>query len=187
MSIPIRCEETQTDPNRYGPLTVEHNKKTMAKRAQKQRLAAEVRPDEIRHEKGQPKARDVTVQTTMDVHNILLKMDPFGRGINFFKFVINADDFGQTVENVFYTSFLIKDGKVGIHVEEDGEVIISELQRVEQVQEKYRLMGAEKTTPHVADEDGDLPRNQAIIEIDMATWEVSPSFRTLTRWSSCLA
>jgi hypothetical protein len=171
MSIPIRCEETQTDPNRYGPLTVEHNKKTMAKRAQKQRLAAEVRPDEIRHEKGQPKARDVTVQTTMDVHNILLKMDPFG----------------QTVENVFYTSFLIKDGKVGIHVEEDGEVIISELQRVEQVQEKYRLMGAEKTTPHVADEDGDLPRNQAIIEIDMATWEVSPSFRTLTRWSSCLA
>jgi hypothetical protein len=59
------------------------------------------------------------------VGKILNKMDPRGEGINFFKLVINPDDYGQTVENMFYVSFILKDGKAGIHVTEDGEVIIS--------------------------------------------------------------
>jgi hypothetical protein len=40
--------------------------------------------------------------------------------------VINPDDFGQSVENCFYVSFLIKDGKAGIEVTNEGEVLICE-------------------------------------------------------------
>ena len=35
-------------------------------------------------------------------------------GVSLFKFVINPKSFGQTVENMFYVSFLIKEGGVGI-------------------------------------------------------------------------
>ena len=41
-------------------------------------------------------------------------------GISLFKFVVNPHSFGQTVENLFYASFLIRDGKVGINLDGGG-------------------------------------------------------------------
>lgn len=46
--------------------------------------------------------------------------------INIFKFVINPKDFAQSVENIFYLSFLIRDGKVAFETE-DGEPVICRL------------------------------------------------------------
>jgi len=37
-----------------------------------------------------------------------------------FNFVVNPRSFGQTIENVFYISFLIKEGSVGVEHDEDG-------------------------------------------------------------------
>jgi hypothetical protein len=41
-------------------------------------------------------------------------------GIAYFKFIINPRSFGQTVENLFYVSFLIRDGKVGVNHDDQG-------------------------------------------------------------------
>ena len=41
-------------------------------------------------------------------------------GIFYFPFVINPHSFGQTIENLFYVSFLIKDSTAGIHLDENG-------------------------------------------------------------------
>lgn len=41
-------------------------------------------------------------------------------GIPLFQFVINPRSFGQTVENLFYVSFLIKEGTVGIGKDSNG-------------------------------------------------------------------
>lgn len=43
-----------------------------------------------------------------------------GGGIAYFKFIINPNSFGQTVENLFYVSFLIRDGKVGVNHDDQG-------------------------------------------------------------------
>jgi len=41
-------------------------------------------------------------------------------GIDLLKFVVNPKSFGQTVENMFYVSFLIRDGAVQIEFDENG-------------------------------------------------------------------
>lgn len=43
--------------------------------------------------------------------------------MNLFRFVVNPHDFGQSVENLFYLSFLIRDGKCALEVD-DGEPLI---------------------------------------------------------------
>jgi len=43
--------------------------------------------------------------------------------INLFKFVVNPNDFAQSVENIFYLSFLIRDGKAAFETQ-DGEPVI---------------------------------------------------------------
>jgi hypothetical protein len=43
--------------------------------------------------------------------------------VNLFKFVVNPNDFAQSVENIFYLSFLIRDAKVAFETE-DGEPVI---------------------------------------------------------------
>lgn len=41
-------------------------------------------------------------------------------GPSLFEYVINPDSFGQTVENLFYVSFLIKEGVVGVQPDAQG-------------------------------------------------------------------
>lgn len=50
-------------------------------------------------------------------------MQEEGQAINIFRFVINPNDFAQSVENIFYLSFLIRDGKVAFETDA-GEPVI---------------------------------------------------------------
>lgn len=49
-----------------------------------------------------------------------------GQAINIFRFVVNPNDFAQSVENIFYLSFLIRDGKVAFETDTNGEPVVSE-------------------------------------------------------------
>jgi hypothetical protein len=41
-------------------------------------------------------------------------------GIPLFRFCINPDSFGQSVENLFYVSFLVRDGTIGVSTDSRG-------------------------------------------------------------------
>ncbi|KAI8632821.1 hypothetical protein F5Y19DRAFT_331221 [Xylariaceae sp. FL1651] len=74
-------------------------------------------------------------------------------GIDLLKFVVNPKSFGQTVENIFYVSFLIRDGAVQIEFDESG---LPTLQPV-----SGQETGAAKH---------DAQKHQAVLSIDMQTW-----------------
>ena len=46
--------------------------------------------------------------------------------MNYFRFVINPHSFEQSVENIFYFAFLIKEGMAAWEITEDEEPIICE-------------------------------------------------------------
>ena len=60
----------------------------------------------------QERLTDELVQKTMDKYNIA-----DDGGVPLFTFCLNPRSFGQSVENLFYVSFLVRDGTVGISVD----------------------------------------------------------------------
>ena len=61
-------------------------------------------------------------------------------GIPLFNFCVNPKSFGQSVENMFYVSFLIKEGKVGLGLDSQGlpTLGMSDVRSMEQRQETQR-------------------------------------------------
>ncbi|CZR63708.1 related to NSE4 Nuclear protein that plays a role in the function of the Smc5p-Rhc18p DNA repair complex [Phialocephala subalpina] len=89
-------------------------------------------------------------------------MDEYGvsreGGLALFKFVINPRSFGQTIENMFYVSFLIRDGKLGISVDNRGLPYLNETEARSGAGEGGR--GKDSNSKH-----------QAVLALDMREWQ----------------
>ena len=70
-----------------------------------------------------------------------------------FDFCVNPQSFGQTVENVFYISFLIKEGAVGLGFDSRG------------------LPTLGRSNQKSVGERQEAARNQAVLKLDFETWE----------------
>ncbi|KAM3161836.1 Non-structural maintenance of chromosomes element 4 [Lachancea thermotolerans] len=81
--------------------------------------------------------------------------------INLFKFIIHPKSFAKSVENLFYTSFLIKGGKLVLEEDEDGFPAI-------------RPKEGLPKNPHDREVEiqrrNDARQNHIIFQLDMATW-----------------
>ncbi|KAF3072976.1 Non-structural maintenance of chromosome element 4 [Trichoderma lentiforme] len=76
-------------------------------------------------------------------------------GIDLMRFVVNPKSFGQTIENLFYASFLIRDGRVEIDFDEHGLPALAPVDRESDDTAAIR----QATSKH-----------QAILSMDMETW-----------------
>lgn len=102
-----------------GPLSIEQKKRAQSKRTKLEKdVNDERKPQEITEDDIQRSENE----TTKNVANIQRILEHTGE-VNLFKFIINPGDFAQSVENLFYLSFLIRDGSCSLEVEK-GEPII---------------------------------------------------------------
>ncbi|CAK4032923.1 Non-structural maintenance of chromosomes element 4 A [Lecanosticta acicola] len=72
-----------------------------------------------------------------------------------FDYVINPRSFGQTVENMFYISFLIKEGYAGIASDDDGMPVLTEAEPMDVNQKRAQ----------------NIQRHQAVFSLDYSTWQ----------------
>ncbi|CCL98449.1 uncharacterized protein FIBRA_00447 [Fibroporia radiculosa] len=133
-----------------GPLSIEQKKRTIAKRAKLEKdKRDEKKPQQIT-EDDITRSENETTKNVATLENILLQQDG---AINLFRFIVNPNDFGQSVENLFYLSFLIRDGKCALETDEKGEPVI--------------YICAQPSEDDYAD---GLKKRQMVMEFDMATW-----------------
>ncbi|KAA8909896.1 hypothetical protein TRICI_004333 [Trichomonascus ciferrii] len=67
-------------------------------------------------------------QSTETIKDIYLRLDNQVKQdgpISLYQLVLNPESFAQSVENLFFASFLVRDGKVSIAPDEDGVPIVS--------------------------------------------------------------
>ncbi|KAF7373826.1 Non-structural maintenance of chromosomes element 4 [Mycena sanguinolenta] len=134
-----------------GPLSIKPKKRAQNKRRAKfeKDKKDERRPQEIREEDI---ARSEN-ETTKNVAAVATALDEVER-INIFELVVNPESFAQSVENIFYLSFLIRDAKVAFEIDESGAPIVFACHE-----------------PTDEDREEGVRKQQLIFEFDMPTWK----------------
>ncbi|THH07017.1 hypothetical protein EW145_g3674 [Phellinidium pouzarii] len=135
-----------------GPLSVEPKKRNFAKRNRLEKSnEVEKRPQELGEEDIE-KSENETTKNVLALEKFLAKQDG---PTNLFRIIINPTSFGQSVENLFYLSFLIRDGKVTLEITEDNEEPVIWL--------------CEAPTDN--DYSEGVRKKQMVMELDMETWK----------------
>ncbi|KAF8236504.1 hypothetical protein L208DRAFT_1390604 [Tricholoma matsutake] len=134
-----------------GPLSIEQKKRTMVKRTKFEKNKDEERKPQELKEEDISRSENETTKNVLSLEKI---MQDDGEAINVFKLVINPNDFAQSVENIFYLSFLIRDGKVAFETTEEGEPVVFICEQ-----------------PTDEDYTGGLQKRQKVFEFDMAIWQ----------------
>ncbi|KAF1964195.1 Nse4-domain-containing protein [Bimuria novae-zelandiae CBS 107.79] len=76
--------------------------------------------------------------------------------VSLFEFAVNPHDFGQTVENLFYISFLIREGAAKVEMDENG----------------LPLLAPQASRDFAERREQNVEKRQAIFSIDYATWNM---------------
>ncbi|KAG0202844.1 nuclear protein [Mortierella sp. GBA30] len=155
-----------------GPMSVEHKSRAVTQRTRIVRDPKAMRkPQELREE-DIARQENETTKNVMQIADIL---EECPNSVNLFELVVNPESFGQTVENIFYLSFLVRDGKASIQ-EEDmddpnrGQYDDDDERREPREGANIQPMVQLTEAPTAEDYAGGLLKKQMVMEIDMATW-----------------
>lgn len=109
----------------YGPLATQRRRATPRARvvddtlgSKEKSTAQQVTATELQDDPEQSTSHMVRM-----VYGVLVKKAN-DEPLNLFRFFINPHSFAQSVENLFYTSFLVRDGKLRVDVDKDGIPIV---------------------------------------------------------------
>eukprot|EP01133_Synstelium_polycarpum_P013246 gene13246-15566_t len=134
----------------YGPMNIEvvEKKARTITRTKKTDVGKAVAPEKIVDQAGQQ------AESTSGRVQVLKEYLEKKKNINFIDAITDKSSFSRTVENVFYLSFLLKDGQARIGGNTRGDISIQASQ-----------------PPDVKDfKEGSATQNHSIVKMDYETW-----------------
>ncbi|KAI0783328.1 Nse4 C-terminal-domain-containing protein [Abortiporus biennis] len=146
------------------PLSIQQKRRNVGQRKNFTTNKADERMPEELSDKDIGRATNETTRNVLRVRYLsyIVSLSIDAGPINLFKFFVDPDDFGQSVENLFHLSFLIRDGKCALVTNEDEEPEICE---------PYADISLQLGTESNEDKmEGNIAKHQAIIDFDMNAW-----------------
>jgi non-structural maintenance of chromosomes element 4 len=106
-------------------------------------------------------------ETSRNVEIVYKCLSKQKNAVDFFKFVIHPSSFSQTIENIFYLSFLIRDGKVLLEMDPNSGVFqLSMVDRPSTAQQ----VGVGRPRDHTQS------RYQLIVDLEIGDWKALCDF-----------
>ncbi|KAL2919687.1 hypothetical protein HK105_200601 [Polyrhizophydium stewartii] len=107
----------------YGAIAVEAKQREIHRPYQRlvRDKTRQIQPQQL-EEKDIAQQENETSNKVQMMHSHLLEVEP----VSLFRFFVNPESFGQSVENLFYVSFLVHDGRVSLETSKDGDDIVIE-------------------------------------------------------------
>eukprot|EP00818_Percolomonas_sp_WS_P009842 CAMPEP_0117451318 /NCGR_PEP_ID=MMETSP0759-20121206/8942_1 /TAXON_ID=63605 /ORGANISM="Percolomonas cosmopolitus, Strain WS" /LENGTH=339 /DNA_ID=CAMNT_0005243907 /DNA_START=166 /DNA_END=1185 /DNA_ORIENTATION=- len=108
-----------------GPLALEAKiRKKAVRKAKQLQTGKSVRPDEVELEKEKHNAEESSKHVAK-LHKRLYKAYRHNDKLSFWRIVLDPNSFTKTIENIFYYSFLVKDGNAGLRLDEGSAEIMA--------------------------------------------------------------
>ncbi|KAG8965844.1 nuclear protein [Tulasnella sp. 419] len=140
-----------------GPLSFEQKKREVKKRSKQEKDDAPiVQPVEIKAEEIE-KDENETSNNVLELSKMINSVAS-NQSVNLFKIIINPHSYSQSVENLFYLSFLIHEQRVAVEVDPQTDELM--------------LYACEPATEDDY-KDSDLRRVQSVWELDYETWQMA--------------
>ncbi|CAD6887788.1 unnamed protein product [Tilletia controversa] len=135
-----------------GPLQAKPKERKQTERTKKvkEKVGVAVRPEELKDTDIQRSENETTVM----VRQIANLLEEVGE-VHLFNFVVDPTSFSNTVENLFYVSFLVRDGKVSVDFDDKTN--------------EPMLMRTEP--PRDEDFQQGLTKRQLVVEFDMKLYK----------------
>ncbi|CAI4057493.1 Smc5-Smc6 complex subunit NSE4 SKDI_04G1410 [Saccharomyces kudriavzevii IFO 1802] len=159
----VVSKDAPTVDHLMGPFSIERKPKVSTQRRRNNDQVGE----KITAEKITQNSLNSTQQETTPeqvkkcFRKLSKKLGPAG-SINLFKFIIDPNSFSKSIENLFYTSFLIKEGKLLMEHDEEGSPTIKIKQSVNHTDLRSKEIEKQRRR--------DAHQNHIIFQMDMPTW-----------------
>lgn len=130
----------------FGPLSMEpppsRSRQARKAPAEKPDPSKKVTPNQLEKVEAQEEA---TTKEVDRLHKILYENTVSGAEVTpvcLFEFIVNPHSFGQTIENLFHLSFLVRDGRAEISLDENGlpQVSYEEMPTEEEQTQKKQVV-----------------------------------------------